>query len=72
MDELERDQRNPGVRTRLGEAQGTAAPVEHMQAWRAWAGCGDGAQVHLIIDPPAQRVWLLPAENTYPMGRSER
>jgi hypothetical protein len=33
-----------------------------VQAWRAWAGCGDGGQVHLIIDPPAQQLWLLPAD----------
>jgi hypothetical protein len=36
------------------------APERDLQAWRAWAGCGDGGQVHLIIDPPAHEVWLLP------------
>ncbi len=44
-----------------------AAPV---QAWRAWAGCGDGGQVHLIIDPPAQQVWLLPADDIHYDPRS--
>ena len=42
----------------------------HVQAWRAWTGCGDGGQVHLIIDPPAKQVWLLPAGEPKPDPRS--
>jgi len=34
---------------------------ERVQAWHAWSACGDGAQVHLIIDPTARQVWLLQA-----------
>jgi hypothetical protein len=46
-----------------------SAPV---QVWRAWAGCGDGRQIHLIIDPGAQQVWLLSAEDSINHPRSIR
>jgi hypothetical protein len=45
-------------------------PDRYVQAWRAWADCGDGGQVHLIIDPPARRVWLLPADESNYTPRS--
>lgn len=43
-----------------------------VQAWRAWAGCGDGGQVDLIIDPQARETWLLPADETNIPPRSAR
>ncbi len=42
---------------------GPAAGPKAVQAWRAWSCCGDGNQIHLIIDPQAQQVWLLPADD---------
>ena len=50
-------------------AVAAAVPV---QAWRAWADCGDGGQVHLILDEPARQVWLLPVENIDPTARGQR
>jgi len=41
----------------------SAAGPKPVQAWRAWSCCGDGHQIHLIIDPQAQQVWLLPADD---------
>jgi hypothetical protein len=41
-----------------------------LQSWRAWSGCGDGAQLDLVIDPAAGQVWLLPAEETPMHARS--
>jgi len=41
-----------------------------VQAWRAWAGCGDGGQVHLIIDSPARQIWLWPADEPNSTPRS--
>ena len=49
------------------EANAATAPL---QSWRAWSGCGDGAQLHLVIDPAAGQVWLLPAEETPMHARS--
>lgn len=43
------------------------APV---QAWRAWTDCGDGEQVHLILDRRAQQLWLLPADEPHIDPRS--
>ena len=43
----------------------SAADATPVQAWRAWAGCGDGRQVHLILDRQAQQVWLLSADGTH-------
>jgi hypothetical protein len=51
-----RASRDPGRTSTDG-----AAPL--VQAWRAWADCGDGSSVHLILDPRAQQVWLLPADD---------
>jgi hypothetical protein len=48
----------------------SAADATPVQAWRAWADCGDGRQVHLILDPQAQQVWLLPADDTHLDPRS--
>jgi len=67
--QIEPESRPAGVNHREG------APVHrsserHVEAWRAWAGCGDGGQVHLIIDPPAQQVWLLPADDNSTTPRS--
>lgn len=45
-------------------------PDRCVQAWHAWAGCGDGGQVHLIIDPPARQVWLWPADESNYTPRS--
>ena len=41
-----------------------------LQSWRAWSECGDGAQLHLVIDPAAGQVWLLPADGTPTQARS--
>ena len=49
------------------QANADTAPL---QSWRAWSGCGDGAQLHLVIDPAAGQVWLLPAEETPMHARS--
>ena len=51
---------------------GSGARADPMQAWRAWADCGDGRQFHLIIDPHAQQLWLLPADETLMDPRSMR
>jgi len=49
------------------QADAAAAPL---QSWRAWSGCGDGAQLHVVIDPAAGQVWLLPAEEAPIRARS--
>jgi len=41
-----------------------------IQSWRAWSGCGDGAQLHLVIDAAAGKVWLLPAGESPMRARS--
>ena len=51
---------------------GSRAHADPVQAWRAWADCGDGRQFHLIIDPHAQQLWLLPADETLMDPRSMR
>jgi hypothetical protein len=50
-------------------------PVGHnpdrcVQAWCAWADCGDGGQVNLIIDSPARQIWLWPADEHNNIPRS--
>ena len=57
----------PAVRNRTGDQAYAAAPL---QSWCAWSECGDGAQLHLVIDPAAGQVWLLPAEGTPTQARS--
>jgi len=42
----------------------SAAGATPVQAWRAWSDCGDGRQIHLILDRQAQQVWLLPSDET--------
>lgn len=41
-----------------------------LQSWRAWSECGDGVRLHLVLDPAAGQVWLLPAEETLVHARS--
>jgi len=60
----------PGGARDCGKGSGTRA--DPVQAWRAWADCGDGRQFHLIIDPHAQQLWLLPAAETLMDPRSMR
>lgn len=69
MRQIERKSR-PVVADHLDEAPVRSGPERHVEAWRAWAGCGDGGQVHLIIDPPAQQVRLLPADDYSTTSRS--
>ena len=56
-----RPARPDGPSNQLSDTTVSAAPL---QTWRAWSGCGDGGQLHLVIDPAAGQVWLLPAEET--------
>lgn len=56
------------VRSGLGRPA-NAANVP-LQSWRAWSGCGDGVQLHLVLDPAVGQVWLLPAEETPMDARS--
>lgn len=53
-----------------GMGQPANADNSPLQAWRAWSGCGDGVQLHLVLDPAAGQVWLLPAEETFVHARS--
>jgi len=53
-----------------GTGHPASAGAAPLQSWRAWSGCGDGAQLHLVIDPAAGQVWLLPAEETPMHARS--
>lgn len=67
--------RHAGAGNAAGSRASMPAPSARrapLQAWRAWSGCGDGRQVHLIIDPRAQQVWLLPAEDAARPSRSVR
>jgi hypothetical protein len=55
---------------RRGPDLQAGAGVDSVQSWRAWSGCGDGAQLHLVIDSAAGQVWLLPAEEAPMHARS--
>lgn len=69
-DPVGREAATPGT---LGESPALSADRRApVQAWRAWAGCGDGRQIHLIIDLEAQQVWLLSADDSNFDPRSMR
>jgi len=55
--------------SRVSGVESAAAPTP-IQAWRAWADCGDGRQVHLILDRQAQQLWLLPSDESHLDPRS--
>jgi len=55
---------------RSGTGQPGNADNSPLQSWRAWSGCGDGAQLHLVLGPAAGQMWLLPAEETPMHARS--
>ena len=55
--------------SRVSDAEPSADPMP-IQAWRAWTDCGDGGQVHLILDRQAQQLWLLPSDESHIDPRS--